>query len=214
MDGASAWMMTTRWDAAHLWLLVAMWVAMMTAMMLPSAAPLIVLYAGAVRARGDADARRKTYAIAAGYLVVWISFSVAAAVLQRLLASQAVLTPMMEPGSPLAAAAMLAVAGLYQLTPLKRACLRVCRSPLAYLLHHMRSGTSGAFALGARHGSYCLGCCWALMLLLFAGGVMNPWVIVALTAWVLAEKFTPFGERLARVSGFALLGLALWMASR
>ena len=214
MDGASAWMMTTHWDTVHLLLLVAMWVAMMTAMMLPSAAPLILLFAGAARARGEEDARRKTYAIATGYLVVWLLFSVAAAVLQRALASRSVLTPMMEPESTMAAAAIFAIAGMYQLTPLKRACLRVCRSPLAFLMQHSRSGTSGAFALGVRHGAYCLGCCWALMLLLFAGGVMNLWVVVALTAWVLIEKFAPFGERLARVSGVALLVLAAWMAIR
>jgi predicted metal-binding membrane protein len=214
MDGASAWMMTMHWDAAHLLLLAAMWVAMMTAMMLPSAAPLILLFAGAARARGEDDARRKTYAIAAGYLVVWLLFSVVAAVLQRVLSSRSVLTPMMEPQTTMAAAAILAMAGLYQLTPLKRACLRACRSPLAFLLQHWRSGTSGAFALGVKHGGYCLGCCWALMLLLFAGGVMNLWVVIALTLWVLAEKFAPFGEPMAKASGAALLAAAAWMASR
>jgi predicted metal-binding membrane protein len=124
------------------------------------------------------------------------------------------LTPMMEPDRPALAAAVLVLAGVYQLTPQKRACLRVCRSPLSYLLQHWRPGTAGALGLGVRHGLYCIGCCWALMLLLFAGGVMNLWVIVGVTAVVLAEKLLPFGERTALVSGLALLGLAAWTLLR
>ena len=199
MLGPSAWMMTADWDLPHLLLLWAMWAVMMTAMMLPSASPLVLLYAGALRTGGDARVGRKTYAMAGGYVLVWALYSVAATALQRVLAAALILTPMMEPAAPAAAAVLLAAAGLYQLTPLKRACLRVCRSPLPYLLQHWRAGTLGAFLLGARHGANCLGCCWALMLLLFAGGVMNLAVIVALTLWVLAEKFAPFGEQTARV---------------
>ena len=214
MQGASAWMMTAHWDATHLFLLWAMWAVMMTGMMLPTASPLVLLYAGALRTRGDVQVGRKLYALAAGYLLVWALFSLAATVMQRALASALLLTPMMEPAAPVVAAAVLALAGLYQLTPLKRACLRVCRSPLAYLLSHWRDGTNGAFRLGAGHGLYCLGCCWALMLLLFAGGVMNPLVIVALMLWVLVEKVVPFGTGTARASGIVLLGLALWLALR
>jgi predicted metal-binding membrane protein len=214
MLGPSAWMMTADWDVPHLLLLWAMWAVMMTAMMLPSASPLILLYAGALRTNGDARVGRKTYAMAAGYVLVWALFSVAATVLQRLLSTVLVLTPMMEPSTSEAAAVLLAIAGLYQLTPLKAACLRVCRSPLSYLLQHWAPGTFAAFRLGALHGTYCLGCCWALMLLLFAGGVMNLVVIVALTLWVLAEKFAPFGEQTARVSGVALLAVAVWAAIR
>lgn len=214
MDGSSAWMMTVEWDAAHVILLFAMWAAMMTAMMLPTAAPLILLYAAAVRGGNDATAGRKTYALVAGYLLVWALFSVAATALQRALSTVLVLDPMMEPATPIAAAVIIASAGLYQLTPLKRACLRQCRSPLAYLLQHWRPGASAAFRLGVRHGSYCLGCCWALMLVLFAGGVMNLFVIIALTLWVLVEKIAPFGEHTAKVSGVTLLAIALWMATR
>ena len=214
MLGPSAWMMTADWDVPHLLLLWAMWAVMMTAMMLPSASPLVLLYAGALRTRGDARVGRKTYAMAAGYVLVWVLFSVAATVLQRVLSSVLVLTPMMEPSIPEAAAVLLAIAGLYQLTPLKGACLRVCRSPLSYLLQHWAPGTFAAFRLGAQHGAYCLGCCWALMLLLFAGGVMNLVVIVALTLWVLAEKFAPFGEQTAKVSGVALLAGAVWVMIR
>jgi predicted metal-binding membrane protein len=214
MLGSSAWMMTSTWDLPHLLLLWAMWAVMMTAMMLPSAAPLVLLYAGAVRTRAEAHAGRQIYALAAGYVLVWALFSIGATVLQRALSSMLVLTPMMEPATPAAAAAVLAVAGIYQLTPLKAACLRVCRSPLSYLIQHWRSGARGAFRLGVDHGAYCLGCCWALMLLLFAGGVMNLVVIVALTVWVVVEKFAPFGEQTARASGLALLALAVWTVAR
>ena len=213
MTGASAWMMTPDWDAPHLLLLLAMWAVMMTGMMLPSASPLVLLYAGALRARGDPRVARKTYAMAAGYVVVWGLFSVGATLLQRALDSARVLTPMMEPATPAASAVILAVAGLYQLTPLKRACLRVCRSPLAYLLQHWDDASAlAAFRLGAGHGVYCVGCCWALMLLLFAGGVMNLAVIVGVTLWVVAEKLAPFGDRTAKASGVILLALAVWTA--
>jgi len=212
MRGASAWMMTDDWDLAHLLLLWAMWAAMMTAMMLPTAAPLVLLYAGALRARGEHDATRRIYALASGYLVVWAAFSVGATVLQRMLASALALTPMMEPAQSILAAALLAIAGIYQLTPFKRACLRVCRSPLSYLVRHWRVGLRGAMRLGVDHGIYCVGCCWALMLLLFAGGVMNLFVIVALMLWVLAEKLLPYGEQTARASGIVLLALAGWTA--
>lgn len=215
MQGPAAWMMTTDWDAPHLLLLWAMWAVMMTGMMLPSAAPLVLLYAGALRTRGVEHAGRLVYVLAAGYVLVWASFSIGATLLQRVLSSALVLTPMMEPAAPVAAAAIVAAAGLYQLTPLKGACLRVCRSPLAYLLQHWGSGgTAAAFRLGIGHGLYCLGCCWAMMLLLFAGGVMNLAVILALTGWVLAEKLAPFGEHSARISGFALLVLAGWILAR
>ena len=215
MQGPSAWMMTAVWDLPHLVLLWAMWAVMMTAMMLPSASPLVLLYAGALRTRGAEHAARRVYALAGGYVLVWALFSVAATVLQRVLSSALVLTPMMEPATPWVAAAILVAAGLYQLTPFKGACLRVCRSPLAYLLQHWGSGdTAAAFRIGVGHGLYCLGCCWAMMLLLFAGGVMNLVVIVALTGWVLAEKLAPFGLYTARITGVVLLALAAWIVRR
>ena len=211
MLGPSAWMMTADWDASHLLLLWAMWAVMMTAMMLPSAAPLVLLYAGALRAGGAAGVAKKTYAMAAGYVLVWVLFSVAMTVLQRVLSSALVLTLMMEPTTSVAAAVLLAVAGLYQLTPLKRACLRVCRSPLSYLLQHWRPDTAGAFRLGARHGAYCLGCCWFLMALLFFGGVMNLYWIVGLAVFVLLEKIIPLGHWLGRVAGVVLIGWGAYL---
>jgi len=215
MLGPSAWMMTASWDAPHLLLLWAMWAVMMTAMMLPSAASLILLYAGALRSRGVEHAGGRIYALATGYVLVWALFSIGATALQRFLSAGLILTPMMEPAMPLAAAIVLTAGGVYQLTPLKTACLRVCRSPLSYLLQHWGSGnTRAAIRIGAGHGLHCLGCCWAMMLLLFAGGVMNLVVIVALTVWVLVEKFAPFGERTPALTGVALLALAMWILVR
>jgi predicted metal-binding membrane protein len=207
MTGASAWMMTPVWDARHLFLLWAMWAVMMTAMMLPSASPLLLLYGGAARRRSGESGVRQVYALAGGYLFVWALFSVMATALQRLLALLWLLSPMMEPASRLLGPALLIIAGIYQLTPVKRACLRTCQSPLGFLMGHWRAGTAGAFRMGVEHGAYCVGCCWAVMLLLFAGGVMNLAVIAALTVFVAFEKLAPLGAQGARVSG-ALLVLA------
>ena len=215
MNGAAAWMMTTVWHWPHILLLVTMWVVMMTAMMLPTAAPLILLYATAARRSAEpANPSRRVYALASGYLMVWGLFSIVLAATQRLLASASLLTPMMEPSGPVAGAVLLGVAGVYQLTPLKRACLRACRSPLGFMMQRWRSGVAGAFRLGVGHGAYCLGCCWALMLILFAGGVMNLTVIVTLTMWVLVEKIAPFAEYTSIASGVGLLGMAVWMLVR
>ena len=126
--------------------------------------------------------------------MVWALFSVAATIVQRLLARLLLLSPMMELTSPGAAAALLILAGAYQLTPLKRVCLRSCRSPVSFLLGHWRPGRLGAFRMGIDHGLLCVGCCWALMLLLFAAGVMNLYVIAALTTLVAVEKISRAGE--------------------
>jgi predicted metal-binding membrane protein len=203
MTGASAWMMTPEWDASHLFLLWAMWAVMMTGMMLPSAAPMILL------ARGSSFPT----IIALGYLSVWAAFSVGATGLQWLLMQQLILTPMMVVASPLAGAILLAIAALYQVTPLKRTCLTTCQSPMSFLTRRWRNGAWGAFRMGAEHGVYCVGCCWALMLLLFAGGVMNLAVIAALTVFIAFEKLAPAGVWSARVSGVVLIALAAWMAA-
>ncbi|HVL66149.1 MAG TPA: DUF2182 domain-containing protein [Vicinamibacterales bacterium] len=201
MTGASAWMMTTHWDAPHLLLLWAMWAVMMTAMMLPSAMPMILL----VGRRGHPTP------LALGYLAVWAAFSVGATALQWLLADRLIITPMMEIATPQAGAALLAVAGVYQWTPLKRACLTTCQAPMAFLAQRWRSGRWGAFRMGLENGVYCVGCCWALMLLLFVGGVMNLAVILALTAFVAFEKLVPAGPHAARLSGVLLVAAAAWM---
>ncbi len=204
MTGASAWMMTARWDAVHLALLWAMWAVMMIAMMLPSALPLILL-AGSVR---------RSLLLASGYAFVWAVFSVGATALQRALARLLLVNPMMEASNAAVGAALLAIAGIYQWTPLKHACLQTCQSPMAFIARRWRSGGWGAFRMGVEHGIYCVGCCWALMLLLFAGGVMSLTVILALTLFVAFEKLVPLGPHAARVSGVLLLATATWVMLR
>ncbi len=211
MTGASAWMMAGVWDARHLALLWAMWAVMMVGMMLPSAAPTLLLYGALVRrsASEGPAASRQVYAMAAGYLAVWALFSVAATALQRLLGHLLLVSSMMEVTTPAAAAVLLVVAGVYQLTPLKHACLRTCRSPLGFLMSRWRRGAGGGFRMGLENGVQCVGCCWALMLLLFAGGVMNLTVIAALTAFVAFEKLAPLGAQGARLSGVLLVAAAI-----
>ena len=212
MQGASRWMMTPVWDGRHLLLLWAMWAVMMAGMMMPAATPILLLYGGAARSRDDGQpAALRIYALVAGYLLIWTAFSVAITLAQRALARAFLLTPMMEPATPVLAAAILFVAGVYQMLPFKRACLQTCRSPISFLTQHWRPGIAGAFRMGVAHGLYCLGCCWALMLLLFAGGVMNLQVILALTVWVVIEKTTRYGEQGARIAGVVLIGVAGWM---
>ena len=212
MTGASAWMMTREWDARHVFLLWAMWAVMMAGMMLPSAAPLLLLYGEAARRRGVGRlATYEIYALAAGYVTMWSLFSIAAAAAQRVLSMLLLLSPMMTLTSPIVGAAVLVLAGVYQMTPLKSVCLRQCQSPMSFLMHHWRPGVRGAFRMGVDHGAYCLGCCWAVMALLFVGGVMNLAVIAALTVFVGFEKLGPFGVRTARASGALLIGAGVWM---
>jgi len=201
MTGASAWMMTPFWDAPHLLLLWAMWAVMMTGMMLPSASPMILI-AG----------KRHSGMLALGYIVVWAAFSAGATALQWWLMQTGVMTRMMETSSRRTGAALLIVAGVYQWTPLKHTCLAACQSPVAFVMRRWRSGSWGAFRMGLEHGVFCVGCCWALMLLLFAGGVMNLAVIAALTAFVAFEKLVPVGPNGARISGALLIALGIWMA--
>ena len=214
MTGASAWMMTLHWDWPHLFLLWAMWAVMMTGMMLPSAAPLVVLYGAAARRSAPPTAARQTYALAAGYLVAWTAFSLGATMLQRALASLLLLSPMMEAANARVSAALLLVAGVYQWTPLKDACLRTCQTPVGFLIGRWRNGGYGAFRMGVEHGTSCVGCCWALMLLLFAGGVMNLLVIAVLTAFVAFEKLVPLGRVGARISGACLIAAGCWILLR
>jgi predicted metal-binding membrane protein len=205
MKGSSAWMMTNTWDFTHLALLFAMWAVMMAGMMLPSAAPALFLYGCVVRKSGDATrATSHIYAFAGGYLLVWTGYSLLATVLQRLLARWLFITPMMDARDARFGGALLIVAGIYQFTPFKRACLASCRHPVEFIVRHWRPGLWGGFRIGALHGLFCLGCCWALMMLLFVGGVMNLWWIAALTVFVLLEKAAPFGEEGGRYSGFVV----------
>ncbi len=203
MTGPSAWMMTTSWDWQHIMLLFAMWSAMMVAMMVPSGAPTLWRCASAFHIG----------AVVAGYVVIWTLFSVVATVAQRLMSATDLLTPMMEPSMPAVAGGLLLLAGIYQLLPFKRTCLASCRTAAA-CVDSSPPRIVAAFRSGTRHGVTCLGCCWALMLLLFAGGVMNLAVIVSVSAIVCFEKVGRFGVASTRVSGGALIALGVWTIAR
>jgi len=201
--------MASPWSPAALWLTFLMWAVMMVAMMLPSAAPMVATYALVAEGRGSSS-RIRVWLFAGGYVAVWIAFSAVVTVLQTAMDQAAMLTGAMRV-APLAGGVILALAGAYQLSPLKRRCLRRCQSPLGFLMTHWRDGSAGAVAMGLDHGAFCVGCCWMLMALLFVAGVMNLLWVAVLTGFVLLERATRWGETLATVSGFALIagGLAL-----
>jgi predicted metal-binding membrane protein len=216
--GMSAWQMTSLSLFPHrqaevpgempvAWpILIAMWWVMMIGMMTPSAAPLVLLYVRVLRAHSPgAGVGRAAALLLAGYLAAWLGFSLAAAGLQQALQSLGWLSGMMLwSRSAWLSAAVLGLAGLYQLTAAKRACLTRCRSPVGFLTRH---GRGASFMLGLRHGAYCVGCCGLLMALLFVGGVMNLVWIAVLTAVVLVEKLLPAGTAFGRALGGLLL---LW----
>lgn len=210
MDGPSAWMMTGAWDAPYFTLMFLMWAVMMAGMMLPSATPAILLYGAVLRkSQAQASTLPLSYAFALGYVLAWSGFSLCATLLQWALSHAALLSPMMVSTHPALGALILVAAGVYQLTPLKRACLSQCRSPAEFISRHWRNGLGGALGMGLRHGLYCVGCCWALMLLLFFGGVMSLIWIGAITFFVLLEKLAPHGEWSARLGGVALTAAGL-----
>lgn len=205
---------TGNWSAIYTLTMFCMWWVMMVAMMLPSAAPVILL-STALNRRSQAE--RPPYGGAAaftmGYLSAWAVFSLAAVTLQYLLEHAGMLSMHAESVNYLLTAGLLLVAGAWQLSPMKYACLNHCRSPVEFLTRFRRPGTFGALFMGTQHGLYCLGCCWFLMALLFVGGVMNLYWIVGLALFVFAEKVLVIGPCLGRIAGIALLvwgGLVLY----
>ena len=197
-------------DPATIALTFVMWVVMMAGMMLPSAAPTILLYAAMARKHAQQGTAFASAGIfVAGYLAVWTGFSLLAALLQTVLKHAELLTPMMSSASSELDAALLLAAGVYQLTPLKEACLSKCRDPVQFFMIHWRPGAAGAFRMGLRHGTYCVGCCWVLMLLLFALGVMNLAWVALIAAFVLVEKLLPAGRVTSRLAGAALIVVGL-----
>ena len=198
-------------SAAFSWATVlAMWWIMMIAMMTPSAAPLVLLYGRVLRHAGAEARARAAYAPAAflvvGYLGIWLVFSAAAATVQAVLQGAGLVSAMMlSSTSAVLSASVLIAAGLYQLSPLKHACLRHCRGPVAFLTAHWRPGRVGALVMGLQHGAWCVGCCWMLMALLFVGGVMNIAWIALLALLVLAEKVTSHGVAVSRAAGAMLI---------
>jgi len=209
MAMAATW---TPWGIITWTLMIAMWWVMMMAMMIPSAVPAILLYAR-VRDHALKEGHGKaasTWAFAAGYLLTWLGFAIAAAALQWSLEHAGLVSAAwMGSQNRWLSAAVLVSVGLYQLSPLKHSCLAHCRTPAAFLSRHWRPRVMGALRLGAMHGAYCVGCCWMLMTLLFVGGVMNVTWIAALTLLVLSEKALPVGPWVGRGAGIALLGWGL-----
>ena len=194
------------WTPGYALLVLAMWWVMMVAMMLPGAAPMILLFAAVNRKQRDKGLPWiATGIFAAGYLLVWGGFSVVVVVLQWWLSKVGLLSPMMATASTVLGGVLLLAAGLWQMTPLKHACLRHCRSPMHFMLQRWRPGRLGAVAMGLEHGGFCLGCCWVLMALLFYGGVMNLAWIAGLALYVLAEKLLPAGPRFGLVAGAGLI---------
>lgn len=194
------------WTASEIALTFVMWWVMMAGMMLPSAAPMILTFATVNRRKREREQPfAPTAAFVAGYLAAWGAFSIAATLAQRALQDIALLSTAGAVTGPIPGGVLFIAAGLYQLTPLKYACLRQCRSPLDFVLNRWRDGTAGALKMGMIHGLYCLGCCWILMTLLFAEGVMNLLWAAAIGAIVLVEKLFPAGQWIARTSGVLML---------
>ena len=206
--------MSTPWTRVDVFFTFAMWAVMMVGMMGPSASPMILLFAAAQEKRAHSKcwssrASLPAGAFALGYLFVWTAFSAAAALAQWGLHETALISPDMKVLSPRIGGAVLILAGLYQLTPWKNRCLAHCRSPISFLMTHWREGRWSAFEIGIHQGAYCLGCCWALMVILFVVGVMNLAWVAALGALVMLEKVAPHGALMARISGAALIAYGI-----
>jgi predicted metal-binding membrane protein len=203
------------WSWVEVGALVVMWAVMMVGMMTPAAAPMILMFATIHRRRTTEGRPAVPTAIfVLGYLAVWTIYSVVAAVAQAGLHAAALLSPAMAATSPLLAGGLLVAAGVFQWTPLKRACLAACRSPLSFLMTGWREGRGGALVMGLRHGLHCLGCCWALMALLFVAGVMNLLWVAAIAVSVLVEKVVPRGDLVGRIAGLGLVAAGVLLVAR
>jgi predicted metal-binding membrane protein len=200
------------WSPLYSLVVFVMWWVMMIAMMLPSAAPMILLFARVNRqSRALGAPYVPTAVFASGYLIAWGGFSLAATLAHWWLDRAGWLNMGMASASRWLSGALLIAAGLYQLSPLKHACLRHCRGPIEFVTHHWRPGYAGALHMGLIHGAYCVGCCWVAMGLLFYGGVMNLYWIVGLSVLILLEKLLPAGPRFGNISGAGLLVWGTWI---
>ena len=194
------------WTPGYAVLMFFMWWIMMVAMMLPSAAPMILVYSRVNRQQlGAIQGYLATSIFTLAYLITWAAFSLVATLLQWSLESRELITPMLVSSSVLLSAGILIAAGLYQLTPLKQACLRQCRSPIQFISQHWHPGPGGALRMGVIHGFYCVACCWFLMAILFVGGVMNLYWIAGIALFVLLEKTIPAGHWATYATGIALI---------
>ena len=193
---------SSTWTTANLWVILCMWAIMMAAMMLPSALPAVMTFARLCERGGE---HPRFLAFVGAYLLVWTGFSVAATATQWVLQLVDWVNPMIVSNSAGLSGSLLLIAGVYQFSPLKRVCLSNCRTPMGFLLGEWRAGVRGAIVMGLRHGCFCLGCCWALMVLLFVGGVMNIAWIAALSIAVAIEKMAPYGDKVALLLGVGLI---------
>jgi len=202
------------WTLSDVFFAFVMWTVMMVGMMAGAATPVLLLFAAARAGRGERGVPLTVLIFGLGYAMVWVGFSAGAAIAQWALHQTAMLSPAMAAADPRVGGTILVAAGAYQLTPMKRACLTHCRSPLGFLMASWRDGKWGALQMGIRHGTYCLGCCWALMCVLFAVGVMNLLWVAALTGFVLLEKVGPGGAIVSRIAGAGMVALGVLASSR
>ena len=207
----SAMQMQTSWSFNTTILMFLMWWLMMIAMMVPSAAPTLLLFHSLKKLGSEAQrALPQTYLFLIGYLCAWAFFSAAACLLQAQLEDNSLASPMMmQSTSTYLSGALLVMAGIYQFTTLKNTCLEKCRSPAEFLAKNNRKGEFGALIMGVHHGAFCLGCCWALMALLFVGGVMNLYWIIGIAIYVAIEKLLPQLSWLDKVLGVLLIGAGI-----
>jgi predicted metal-binding membrane protein len=210
MSQMSMPMTVPQWDVTDLTLLFIMWAVMMVAMMVPSAVPVTLAFLSVNQRRQDSSRPLvPTYIFVLGYIVMWCAYSALATFAQWGLHEATVISPAMRVTSPVITGVLLIAAGVFQWTPFKRSCLLRCRSPLSFLMSRWREGRWGALLMGLEHGSYCVGCCWILMALLFVTGVMNLFWVAVIAAFVLTEKLFPHGELIGRVIGLVLVTMGM-----
>ena len=202
------------WVARDIFFTFVMWAVMMVGMMTATATPVLLLFAGTQAGRAERGVAPGVMAFALGYIIVWLGFSVFAAVAQWALHEAGLMSSTMAASSTRLAGAILILAGAYQLTSFKGGCLAQCQSPLGFLMSNWRDGASGALRMGLRHGAFCLGCCWALMGVLFVVGVMNLAWVGVLTVFIFLEKIGSIGARVARVGGAILIASGIFLVSR
>lgn len=215
MEDAAMPAVLVPWTAADFALNFAIWWAMMPGMMLPGAAPMILTFAAVnrrKRERGQSFVPTAVFTL--GYLIAWGLFGIIATIADWGLERATLISPTTQRLSPALGAIVVIAAGIYQLTPLKAVCLSHCRSPFDFVLNRWREGLAGALRMGLEHGLYCLGCCWFLMVLLFAAGMMSLLWMAAIAVFIFVEKLFPAGPWIARASGVAMLGFAIYLLTQ
>lgn len=204
----------THHSASFLFVFV-MWSVMMVAMMVPSAAPTILMFDTIVKNQAGNESRvSMTTVFIAGYLATWTVYSGFAAMGQLWLQNAALISTAMARSAPIVSGVLLVVAGLFQFSSLKYACLKHCRSPVGFFMSHWQDGQKGALLMGLRSGTYCVGCCWALMVLMFVAGAMNVFWMAVLALFILVEKLIPWGRRFSQTSGVVMIAWGIWIFTR